>query len=644
MSTKTSFKRIALVAASALAIAGFSAVPANAAPASAWTVGTGATDTSAVTLALGTSAPTAGSSVAVNFGAAVGTVAGGADATHGIFATYTGYISAYPSGGFAQATAVATATTTTTAVTGGTTTAATNVITVKETTATAGLTATTVTASSTTGIGSFTFTPPVAGTYTFKVWNDAGNSPNSTIEYNEAVQTLDIVVAARAGVSPALSTVYQASNILPAAGTFAPSSTTDGAINSSTYPQPALCAKGTTQCSDLLVTVLNTAGAAISTGWTFGAEITGVGNLGISDTDNTYTQAASSRSVSLTTPANNVFNVSIWGDNTAGTGTVTVYATDPDGVKTTLATKKVAFYGTVAKLTLDQSYSILKAGKGTATGIITGLTATSDTPAATIVATDSNGTRVAGLTITATAADITVVSGGTVAEALVGRDAGYLYGGLGTYVADVVSATSSVSGGKTVVTYSTTLSTGAKITTTATYTIGGGVSTETLSFDKPSYSAGEAVNLTITAKDSAGNPVYDGAASPAVTFNKATGGSAVAASTYLAGSVSTTSSKGVASLFAPSIGGDLVAQATSGNAAKSTITATASVEGDSASSLALDAANAATDAANNAYDEAQNATQAASDALAAVTALAKQVKSLIASVKKLTAAVAKLKK
>ena len=36
MSTKTSFKRIALVAASALAIAGFTAVPANAAVSLTW--------------------------------------------------------------------------------------------------------------------------------------------------------------------------------------------------------------------------------------------------------------------------------------------------------------------------------------------------------------------------------------------------------------------------------------------------------------------------------------------------------------------------------------------------------------------------------------------------------------------------------
>jgi hypothetical protein len=73
------------------------------------------------------------------------------------------------------------------------------------------------------------------------------------------------------------------------------------------------------------------------------------------------------------------------------------------------------------------------------------------------------------------------------------------------------------------------------------------------------------------------------------------------------------------------------------------IVSTVDISSDATAALALDAANAATDAANNAYDEAQNATQAASDALAAVTALAKQVKSLIASVKRLTAAVAKLK-
>jgi hypothetical protein len=123
-------------------------------------------------------------------------------------------------------------------------------------------------------------------------------------------------------------------------------------------------------------------------------------------------------------------------------------------------------------------------------------------------------------------------------------------------------------------------------------------------------------------------------------------------------SVTTFAGEAAFDIYAPSFSGDLtfsgttlaastVSSALTQAARAKALSATATVSGgaaDANASLALDAANAATDAANNAYDEAQNATQAASDALAAVTALAAQVKTLIASVKKLTAAVAKLKK
>ena len=148
------------------------------------------------------------------------------------------------------------------------------------------------------------------------------------------------------------------------------------------------------------------------------------------------------------------------------------------------------------------------------------------------------------------------------------------------------------------------------------------------------------MTVTITATDASGNPVYDGAASPALSANKAVGGALLGASIYVGGKKSSSAN----TLYAPAIGGDLLITATGTDAAETALSATVSIDGDTSASLALDAANAATDAANNAYDEAQNATQAASDALAAVTALAAQVKSLIASVKKLTAAVAKLKK
>ena len=180
------------------------------------------------------------------------------------------------------------------------------------------------------------------------------------------------------------------------------------------------------------------------------------------------------------------------------------------------------------------------------------------------------------------------------------------------------------------------------LTAVVDFTIGGSVATETLSFDKPSYAPGEAMVITRAAKDSSGNPVYDGAASPAVSFSKANGGTAPTAGSYVKG-VSATSAT-APSVFAPAVSGDFTAYMTTGATGSATITTTATVEGDQSSSLALDAANAATDAANNAYDEAQNATQAASDALAAVSELAAQVTSLIAMVKKLTAAVAKMAK
>jgi len=590
-----SLKKVSAVAVASLGFGLLSVVPANAAPATAWTVGTVAGDTTAITLASGTSAPSVGSAVNVNFGAAVGTVAGGADATHGIFATYVGFLSSYPSGGYATTTASATATTTTTAVTGGTTSAATNTISVLETTATAGLTATTVTASSSTGIGKFVFTPTVAGTYTLKVWNDAGNSPDGVIAYNEPVQTIDIVVAARAGISPALSTAYQAG--LEQSGSFTATSTTDAVINRSAYPQPVLCAKGTTQCANVLVTVLDTNNVAVTSGYSFGADMSGAGNLGISDTNATYTQAASARSVSLTSPADNIFNVSIWGDGTSGVGTVTIYATDKTtGAKTTIATKKVTFYGTVAKLAVvtdTQAYAVLKAAKGTATGIITGLTATSDTPALLLAATDSAGLPVANLTITATSDNVAIISGGTVAEDLVARDAGYLYGGQGYYLVDVVSASSSTSGQKSVVTYSTTLSTGAKVTTTANFSIGGSVSTETIAFDKTSYAPGEGMVITRTAKDSSGNPVYDGAASPVISFSKAVGGTAPVAGTYANGVSASSKSGKPATVFAPAIGGAFTMQATSGNAASSALSASATVTDANAGLLTqIDALNA----------------------------------------------------
>ena len=595
-----SLKKVAVVAVASLGFGLTSVVPANAERAAA--------DTINITLANATSSATVGSTVYVNLMARMTTIADlAADDT----VTLQAALASNPVGGFVQVTAVAdatgldgaaladtpiyTATGAGTPLLAETSTAGSTYV--LDLTGTAGVetyTAVTTAASATVAGATFTFTPTVAGDYVLRVWHDAATA--GTLNFNEMFSEIKITVAERAGASASLSTVQQADQLLPAAGTFAPDATTDATIYSTTAPAPSVCAKGTSQCANLLVTVKDTANRAISTGWTFAAEISGAGNLGISDTNATYTQAASSRSVSLTAPADNVFNVSIWGDNTAGDGTVTVSATNATtGVKTTLATKKVSFYGTLAKLEVvanSQKYTILQAGKGTATGIVTGLTATSDTPALVLKATDSGGRLVASQSITATPSDVSIISGSTANEALVARDAGYLYGGRGYYLVDVTSAASSTSGKTAKVTYSVTLSTGTVISTTADFTIGGSVATEVISFDKTSYSPGEPMNVTITAKDSAGNPVFDGAASPALTFSKAVSGT-FGTSTYLAGKKSSTSSKGVPSIYAPSIGGSFSANGISNNAAGSAITAASSVTDANAGLMTqIDALNA----------------------------------------------------
>jgi len=129
------------------------------------------------------------------------------------------------------------------------------------------------------------------------------------------------------------------------------------------------------------------------------------------------------------------------------------------------------------------------------------------------------------------------------------------------------------------------------LTSDVAFTIGGSVSTETITFDKTSYAPGEAMVVTITAKDSSGNPVYDGAASPAISFSKAVGGTAPAASVYSAGKKSTSAT--APTVFAPAISGAFQALATSGNAAGSAISASATVTDANAGLLTqIDALNA----------------------------------------------------
>ena len=333
------------------------------------------------------------------------------------------------------------------------------------------------------------------------------------------------------------------------------------------------------QAANIQVTVRDQNNNPLAAGVT--ASITGPGLLGIQA--GVATNAASAgRSVSLLTAnanAQGTANVAVYADGTAGVATITI-----SSGTVTLATETVTFFGTVATLTVTQNLSVARAsatgaqlGTSVGTGLAANATNAALTPAVVIVAKDSNGNVVPGLTITGLSSNAAVISATTVLET-VGTALTTGAAGPGTYLASVTSAVGGTSGATATVTFRTPnpAAAGTFISATPlTFKLGGSVVTETLAFGKATYLPGEAVVVTRTAKDASGNPVFDGAAAPAVTFNKALGGTAIGASFYVGGVRATSAT--APTVFAPVTFGEFTARATSGNTAATVITATASV-------------------------------------------------------------------
>jgi len=326
--------------------------------------------------------------------------------------------------------------------------------------------------------------------------------------------------------------------------------------------------------------------------------------------------------------------VYIYSTGTAGTATLTFTTTS--GLA--LGTKTVTFTGAVTALAVGTTYqprTIVRAGGYTSDTLFY------------IKATDANGNAIrSGLTWgTVLTSDATVIASGSVSSTYSST-----YGG---YAVTASSSTGSTSGKKATLTIrvvdpAVTTST-AYLTITKDVTLGGSVAKEVITLDASSYEPGAGMVVKVTATDSLGNPVYDGAATPTLTANKAISGSLTlgghgVASGYLNGVADTQvrdtdgtvlNANGV---YAPAAGGNFRLSGTSGNATADLISVTGTVDDGSGAAIdaaneATDAANAATDAANAAAEAADAATAAAQDAQAAVAELATQVASLIAGIK-----------
>jgi hypothetical protein len=562
---------------------------------------------------------------------------------------FIGYLSTYPAGGFAQVSAVADAAGlvdteiytalggTSPAVAQSGTTGSSFITDIDGSDTDETYTGNIATASATVAAANFNFTPTVAGTYVLTVFNDA-LSLNGAVSIGEAVQTISIVVAEASAFSAGLSTSI--------------TDYADGSFDATTDEAVYVAKAAGTDGASIMLTLKNTSNAAKG-GMRVSAEVSGSGLVDVVTGNHTNYVDATSRADALTLGSGvNQATVHVTADGTAGKGTITIKIQDA----TTLATlgtyiETVYFYGTVVTLTATQYLKVARASvAGAALGcsLVNCTWATTvQTPAVYIEALDSTGVVVPLLTITALSSDSAVIITGTINEddATAGDGPGY-------YNASVTSAINGVSGASATVTFRTQLSSGAYVSTAAIpFTLGGSLATMTLTLDKSSYAPGEAMVVTRTAKDSAGNPVYNGVASPAVIFSKAIGGTAPGAGEFASGVSSSSTSR--PTVFAPSTGGAFEARASYTSAvtgATSQITATATVADAAASAAAsaaevlaqaavdaaaeaTDAANAATDAANAAAEAADAATAAAQDAADAVAALSAQVATLIAGLK-----------
>ena len=643
MSTKTSIKRIAAVAAVALTLGGFSAVSAHAAAAPAVAVTGGAGTSSAAT-----GSPVVGTYAAITF------TAGSADKLYTISSSGVGSI-AVPSisasnvnnplaslatAGVSSVGATVFGSTTNSDVPGASTN---HVFAGTEQIALSAYSAT-------------------AGTQTITFKGDSSAAVTATLTWGAApVVKAQYTTSALTGV-----TASQLAADVTLTNTYSQADATIVASSTATYvssvAQPvAVIGVSLASSSNTPIT------APLS------ASITGAGVLGIV-ADNAIAGATLAATVATTAPAlgsaisagsagdKSFYRVSVYPDGRSGVGTVTI-----SSGTTVLATKTVTFYGSATAVSATQGLYVAKAGTGL--GGVASATAYSGasvaaTAAITASVTDVNKNPVElgsgnwGTAIKAVSSDssvITVVLGAEITASP------------GTWQIQVAGANAAPSGAKATVTvqvYNAATSAWDIVAAPLTFQIGGGVSNVSLSTDATSYSPLAPVKLIATVTDSKGNPAYDQDFANGANSTLITSLTTTAAFAGTNGFVSPTAViNGVGkfgTLYAPSIEGTITvagvdAQSAAGEAvstkfevANGAVLSASSAAVDAANE-ATDAANAATDAANNAMDSADAAQQAALDAgdkadaaLAAVTDLATKVSAIASQIASLSALVKKI--
>ena len=602
MSTKTTFKRVALVAVAALGLGVLSVAPSSAAA--------GVNDGN-VRLWCSTAAEGTGLAQNVSGNSACTGVAGPANSVTLSYASDTQSADAINSGSNAAQTAAAAVV----VVTGGVVSAVGTGLTIGAGGANVATSATL--ASGQAAVSGLVIPTTAEGTITVKYYKLISAGVYSTT----ASETVTITVIA-ARVSGVYS--YSTAGAIETSTAVAASeitSTTTAAFSAVSAPATA-----GTQAAVFKMTQFDATGAALSASFKTVTASTTLGSISVNGAS-----AAGSYGVILGTSGATTDRFALVADGRSGTATVTLAA---NGV--TVATYTVTFYSsTIASLSATTYRNNLAN---------TGGDFTKGSSHVWVVAKDATGNAIVGgtLGVTVTSSNNAIATLGSFSYSTVAK-------------AWIAAATAGGTSGTATFTIKDA-ATGLISTTASVTTASSTVAKVVLSMDAATYKSGDLVTVTLTATDKDGKPVADGkyagllaeqikstqAIQKTLWLNDAiedpTG-------LYNEGDVVVRNGVATKTFYAPGVSFKLTgAVSDSNNIAYAfqdeALEASATIENPAldaaadAAAEATDAANAATDAANAAAEAADAATAAAQDAADAVAALSTQVSEMVNALKK----------
>jgi trimeric autotransporter adhesin len=389
--------------------------------------------------------------------------------------------------------------------------------------------------------------------------------------------------------------------------------------------------------ANIKVTQLKSNGTAASESIT--ATITGAGQLGCETTQ--AAAAASGRALTCKTSSGVGF-INVFGDGTSGKATITLKGTTSG---TAYATKTVLFSGTtIAKIVATAENPVVSSTGGSATDAISAK------------AYDADGNQIYNPTIYLVSSAVAVLSDNYSSTCTWSAADVTTYCSVTAVAAGAANITVTNRGSAAATTPTTRVDSNAVALRVGSVT----PATMALSFDKTTYLPGEKATLTLTMKDAAGN-IVAGADNNTTYANVFAAGGLVSSYAFSSGDTTTAvfvkpsvvTGLKTWTVYMPLVpteaitvyaipGASFSAAYQAANALSTTTTVKATVAVGNAAGVdaatdaaneATDAANAATDAALAAADAADAATAAAQDASDAVAALSASVSKLISSLR-----------